>query len=128
MTRRRSLKEFSLVELLIVIAVISIVASVGLPAYRAYIDTANMSKTTSAYEYAIRLVRQKYTLTLAKEVLGIVGLFAKDTIGWINLLNIHGEGLAPDRDTAYVPWIGKRKQRVAQPTSTLPALLLFFKT
>ena len=32
---------FSLIELMIAVAIITIVAAVGLPAYRSYVDTAN---------------------------------------------------------------------------------------
>jgi hypothetical protein len=44
----------------------------------------------------MRLVRQEYAKNTTKEPLGIVGLFPKDSNGWIKLLNKNGEGLAPN--------------------------------
>lgn len=45
---------FTLVEVMIVIAIIGILAAISIPAYQGYVENSNMAKVTAHYEGAVR--------------------------------------------------------------------------
>ena len=93
---------FSLIELMIVVAVICVLASVGFPAYRGYIDTTNMGKVNEAYQHAIRTVQQEFARDTARISLDFNSQLPADESAWIDVFDSDSKNLAPGGGHIYV--------------------------
>ena len=98
---RKSLAGFTLIELMIVVAIIGILTAIALPTYIGYQNSARMSKVIEHFEQAQRFVSEGFVVDQTRRQAGIaynaanLREFPRDTPGLLARLNAQG-ALAPE--------------------------------
>ena len=99
---------FTLIEVMIVIAIIGILAAISIPAYQDYVENSNMAKVASHYEGGIRFAEVELRKVQADLAVGRIASLADadgtgnyTQAGLVALLNGNG-GTAPGGGDPYV--------------------------
>ena len=100
---KRIQKGFTLIELMIVVAVIAILSAIAIAAYQQYLKEAQIAKIVSHYDDGIRAMRAELAKRAAQLSSGRDLVVLNETFVIDEILNPEGRATAPLGGPAYLP-------------------------
>ncbi len=101
MKTNRQHQGFTLIELMITIAIIGIIAAVTIPVYSGYTQRAQMAKVVMHFDEAVRTARQRYIQDTFEVSAGMPSSLPADVAGWVNVFDV-GSTEAPGGGPAFI--------------------------
>ncbi len=78
---------FTLVELMIVVAIIGIISAVTIPVFQGYTNRAQMAKVNAHFDEAVRIARSEHARAQLNISLGLTSPLPADAAAWIAAFN-----------------------------------------
>ena len=99
---------FTLIELMIVIAIIGVVASIATGAYESYVEQSQSVMVNDNYDAAVKVVESRYIRAESLVAMGvdIDEVVPADAGGWIAVINTNGKSAPTAAGAAFVEGTG----------------------